>query len=564
MPAPANRQGWGAERIAIATATLIVLALTALRSTFGVSFYDDSHYVTVALRLAQGARPFADEMSVQSLGFLPAAGFVWVWIHLFGTFGLVAAFRLFYVALAAGVAFVAYVQLRRSFHPLVAALAVGVPLLCPPFNLFAPGYNQMTTIGFVLAVAFAHRAEHDRSWLAAAATGVALVFASITYPPLVMAAAIPALVLIIRTRDRRIVVGLLIAAAATSLVFVGSLLSFVSIAEITRGLHYASQNVIGFHSPAEKLQRAVMRLSGSLGQPLLWPMWIAAVLACVPRFHTRVRAGLLFALPILALAPTVQAIALGLHVFGMTASAWLVTFTLAAVVPATLWAAAKKRRDLLSLLLLTLPTSAVGFATVAYSTDAPWLRGVAVIGMVPAAIAVIATWGSAIEELSRERVLVVASVLVLTIVMGVLWSESVDNGPPQDMTAVINRGAYAGMHTTEQRRQEILGLEAIGKRLVKPTSRVTFYGERQGYLAVGGQIYTNAVWLYPSPSDRYALDYFDEHRAMPDVIFVDLFSMRRLHLLPYSADDSPFIRQLVTRYERVDTVADFDVWIKKP
>lgn len=547
-------------------AALIVLALTALRSTFGVSFYDDSHYVTVALRLAEGARPFADEMSVQSLGFLPAAGFVWVWIHLFGTFGLVAAFRLFYVALAAGVAFVAYVQLRRSLHPLVAALAVSVPLLCPPFNLFAPGYNQMTTIGFVLAVALAYRAEHDRSPLAAAGTGVALVFASVTYPPLAIAAATLAFVLIVRTRDRRIVLPLLITAAVTSLVFVGSLLAFVSITEITRGLRYASSNVESFRSPAEKLQRAATRLSGSLGQPLLWPMWVAAALACVPRFSRNVRAWLLFSLPILALPPTVQAIVLSQRVFGMTASAWLITFALAAIAPTAVWATSEKRRDLLSLLVLTLPASAVGFAAVAYSTDAPWMRGVAVIGIVPAAIAVIATWGSALETLSGERVLAVASVAILAIAVGTVWSESVDNGRPQNMTAVVSGGMYAGMHTTPERQREILALEATGKRLVRPTSRVTFYGERQGYLAVGGQIYTNAVWLYPSRSDGYALDYFEEHKAMPDVIFVDLFSMRRLHLLPYenAARDNPFIEQLLTRYTRVETVADFDVWTKKP
>jgi hypothetical protein len=566
MPAPTNRQGWGAERIAIAIAALLVFALAALRSTFGVSFYDDSHYVTVALRLADGARPFADEMSVQSLGFLPAAGFVWVWLHTFGTVGLVAAFRLFYVVLGAGVAFFAYLQLRRSLHPVVAALAVSVPLLCPPFNLLAPGYNQMTTIGFVLAVALAHRAEHDRSPLAAAGTGVALVFASITYPPLVIAAAALALSLALRTRDRRVIGPLVIAVGAGAALFVGALLSVVSIGEIRTGLQYAASNVEGFRSPAEKLQRAAGRLSGSLAQPILWPMWIAAVLACVPRFPKRVRAGLFFALPVLALAPTAQSIVFSQRVFGMTASAWLITFTFGAVVPATLWVAATKRRDLAALLYLTLPASAIGFATVAYSTDAPWMRGVAVIGIVPAAIAVIAAWGSVLEELSDERVVRAASALLIIVTVGVLWSESVDNGRPAEMSVVIDHGMYAGMHTTPQRQKEIQGLEAAGRKWVTPTSLVTFYGERQGYLAVGGRIYTNAVWLYPSRSDRYALAYFREHGGTPDVIFVDRFSMRRLDLLPYedAARDSPFIAQLLAHYAMAETVADFDVWVKKP
>jgi hypothetical protein len=134
MPAPPALKGLRIERGVVLAVALVVVCLIALRSTFGVSFYDDSHYVTVCLRMSQGARPFADEMSVQSLGFLPATAFVWVYTHLAGTTGLVTAFRLFYVALATGVGYFTYSRLRETFHPLVAALAVALPLLCPPFN----------------------------------------------------------------------------------------------------------------------------------------------------------------------------------------------------------------------------------------------------------------------------------------------------------------------------------------------------------------------------------------------------------------------------------------------
>jgi hypothetical protein len=565
MLAPRNRQDWGSERVAVAIAALVVVAITAIRSTFGVSFYDDSHYVTVALRLSQGIRPLAEEMSVQSLGFLPAAGFVWVWTHLFGTDGLVLAFRLFYVTLATCVGVFAYVQLRRSFHPLVAALAVSLPLLCPPFNLFAPGYNQMTTLGFLTAVALAHRAEHDHSGWSAAGAGVALVFASVTYPPLVLAAVTLAAILIVRNREKRIIIPLLAAGALSALIFAVALLSIAPIDEMRTGLRYATANVVGFHSPAEKLQRTAQRLTDSLGRPMLWPMWIVAALACLPRVPRRLRAALLIVLPLLALGRSIEALTLGLRVFGITAGAWLITFTLAAIVPSTLWAFAEKRRDLISLIYLAVPVSAVGFFTVAYSTDSPWLRGVAVIGIVPAAIAVIATWGSAIETLWDDRAVAVAAVLLLLIATGMLWSESVDNGRPLAMSGSIDHGMYAGMHMSPIRQKEILDLEAAAHRWVRPDSRVTFYGERQGYLAVGGRIYTNAVWLYPARSDWYALSYFDKHGAMPDVVFVDHFAMRLRHQLPYenAAHDSQFITRLLREYRMVDTVADFGVWIRK-
>ena len=553
------------ERIVVALVVLLVTGLVALRSTFGVSLYDDSHYVTVCLRMSQGARPFADEMSVQSLGFLPATAFVWIWTHLFGTTGLVTAFRLSYVAMASAVGWLAYVQLRRSWHSLVAALAVAIPLLCPPFNLFAPGYNQMATLGFLTATALAHRAWLDRSRLAAAGCGLALVFASVTYPPLVVAALVMIAILIGATRDRRVIVPLLAACTAASLVFVAGLLSVVSIEEIRNGIRYAYANVTGFHSPADKLQRTAARLSDSLGQPTLWPLWIAAALACVPRIPKRWRALILLALPVLAVTRSVQALATGLHVFGLTAGAWLITFTIAAVVPVSVWAIAEKRRDLVHLLILAVPVSVIGFSTVAYSTDSPWLRGVAVIGLIPAAVAVLATWACALEDLWGESLLAVAATIAIVIVVGMLWSESIDNGPPLAMSGYMDHGMYAGMHISPARERELLSLEAAGRRWVRPDSRVTFYGERQAYLVVGGHIYTNAVWLYPSFSDRFAMSYFEEHKAFPDVVFTDQFAMRMRHLLPYenAAHNDPLIARLLNRYRLVQTVADFGIWVKK-
>ena len=178
---------------------------------------------------------------------------------------------------------------------------------------------------------------------------------------------------------------------------------------------------------------------------------------------------------------------------------------------------------------------------------------------------VIATWACALEDLWGESVLVVAASIVLIVVLGMLWSESVDNGKPFEMSGYINHGMYAGMHLTPTRQQQVLDLEAAGRRWVKPDSKVTFYGERQAYLAVGGRIYTNAVWLYPSPSDWYTLHYFDQHGAMPDVVFTDQFAMRMRRLMPYefAAKTDPLIARLIKGYDRVDTVADFGIWVKR-
>jgi hypothetical protein len=86
---------------AIAVVAVVLVALAAARSTLGMSFLDDGYYAAATLRLAQGARLFADEMYVQSLGFLAAVPFAKLWTSLFGLGGfVVVALRLFYVALA--------------------------------------------------------------------------------------------------------------------------------------------------------------------------------------------------------------------------------------------------------------------------------------------------------------------------------------------------------------------------------------------------------------------------------------------------------------------------------
>lgn len=565
MPAEPLTEAPNAEKLAVALVIVTAIALAAFRATFGVSLYDDSHYVTVALRLAQGARPLADEMSLQSLGFMPSAAFVWVWLRFFGLDHLVMAYRLFYVALASSVGTLAYLQLRRSFRPIVSAMPVVAVLLCPPFNLLAPGYNLMATLGFLAATTLGHRAWVDRNAAAAAGAGAALVFASVTYPPLSVAAFVFAVSFLALTRDRRLAVWLLGACAVASVAFVVALLSTVSIAEIHRAIGYASANVVNLRSPLDKFEVTFSRVWDSLIVPTLWPMWLAAAVACIPRLPAKVRGTLLLALPVLAGARSVEVLASKERLFGTTAPAWLITFVLGALVPVAFWAWRAKRREIIGLLTLAGPASIVGFLTVVYSTDSGWLRAVPVIGLVPLALAVLVAWGSAIAELLGDVAFSAGALATIAIAMCMLWTTTIDDGPPLAMHAVIDHGAYAGMHVPDSRRDELARLEAAARRWVRPSSRVTFYGERQGYLLSGGRIYTNAVWLYPSPSDSYALAYFAAHGAMPDVVFTDQFAMRLHGLLPYQhgAKSDPLIARLVKEYQLAEIVDDFGIWVRR-
>jgi hypothetical protein len=54
----ADRPG---QRVALAL-FVVVLLLMVVRALLGASLYDDTYYATTALRFAEGARPFANEM----------------------------------------------------------------------------------------------------------------------------------------------------------------------------------------------------------------------------------------------------------------------------------------------------------------------------------------------------------------------------------------------------------------------------------------------------------------------------------------------------------------------
>ena len=72
------------EAQAVAVVTLLVIAFVVWRATMGINLHDGTQYLVAPLRLAQGARLFADEMPIQTLGYLVTVPFMRVWTALFG------------------------------------------------------------------------------------------------------------------------------------------------------------------------------------------------------------------------------------------------------------------------------------------------------------------------------------------------------------------------------------------------------------------------------------------------------------------------------------------------
>src|SRR5450756_1460194 len=116
MQTPAVSRRLTAGTLSVA---FVVVALAAYRASLGASFYDDTYYVTSAVRLAQGARLFVDEMSLQALGQVPVVPFVKAWMALFGLSGLVLATRLLYVVVATGAVSYTHLRAHETRHDLV-------------------------------------------------------------------------------------------------------------------------------------------------------------------------------------------------------------------------------------------------------------------------------------------------------------------------------------------------------------------------------------------------------------------------------------------------------------
>jgi hypothetical protein len=136
--------------------------------------------------MSLGDAPFFDEMNPQATGSLLAVPFTWLWTQLFGMTGLVLASRIFFVAVAFGVGFLACRALRMALRPVTAAIAAAAPLMALPYHFGQISYNTMPILGLVLGTAagFAAILRRDRRW--AFVCGAAVAVGVLSFPLIVV------------------------------------------------------------------------------------------------------------------------------------------------------------------------------------------------------------------------------------------------------------------------------------------------------------------------------------------------------------------------------------------
>jgi hypothetical protein len=540
-----------------------VLLLAAIRASMGLSFYDDSYYIVIPLRFAHGARIFVDEFSLQSLGELVSVPFVRLYETFFGLTGVALFVRELYVVLAAFAGVVVYRLLRRRAQPAAAAIAAILPLLALPYHLFAPTYNTVAQLCFTLAVVLAWSSLRGARCGSAAASGVLLALGVVSHPALAPAALVLLLTFVAMARKRPPILAALSGAVLTAAVAAVAMTLGPSAADLRRALAFESANVGGIGLPLDKLAWALGQLGHALASPWLWPMWALAVVASLPLLPGRLRAVTLASIPVAAVVPGVVLLARGDGFsFGTATSSWLITVTCGIALPAVVWAWSAGKSDFLRLMALATPFAITGFVTIAYVTNSSWNRGTGSIALAPLTTALLLCWATAIAEGWGYPLQWVAIVAALLVAFGLLYANIFSDPLTLTSHVLVTEGPYAGITTSVGRSDQLRALEGAGRRWVEPKTRVTFLGEREAYLAVGGVWDTPAVWLPPAPSDRAAIDYYQRQGEPAQVVFVDEIAIAREGGYQGGRASDPFLSYVLERYHRVASVADFGVFVR--
>ncbi len=519
------------ERLSVTTLSVCVLAFGAWFVTLGADLRDGGHAVALAWRLSLGDGVFTDEMNVQALGALCAVPVTWLWTHLFGVSGLVLTSRVFYLLLSVLVGAVCYAALRRALAPMTAALAVLVPLLALPYQLPVLSYNTAPILFVLLALSTGMAALWSRRGRWAAVAGASAAAAAVSNPTMTPGAVLLLLCLVMLSRQKPVITGVLVGGMAVTVPFVAWLLLGPGPAAISDTLSYTLAYQADRPPPSTRWATLVDTFGSNLGSPRYWPMWALAAAASIPFLPKFVRGLACVLVPFAAAAVslrddfTTDPPAL----FGRPVGTLAIVVSLALVVPLTVFVLQERRRDLTRMLALSLPAAALQTPIIGATTSSGPLLGVAVIGATPALAALAAGWVEMVRTYVPGRAVMVTGPALVVVVAGVLALRPFYDPFPWQLTARITSGPYAGLSTSPEQAALFDVLRRDTQRWLRPGGTVLFYGTIPGgYLIADSTPRTNILWLNDfGQANTQTLRYFSRKGGPPDVVFVEVRSASR-------------------------------------
>ncbi len=509
---------------------LVALAVTWRRLFLGVDLSDEGFYVAVPYRMALGARPFVDEMSMlQTAGF-----FVYPFVKLYvwltgGADGIVLFTRHLYLAWVAFVALLAWLGLRtvvRWEHALAASFVCVTFVFVSTTNL---SYNTLgaglLAIGMALGARGATGRGGERRLMGA---GIAQALAVLAYPTLVAALPVTAVCLALCTtgRRRRALRAWAIGAGAT-LAAEALLLAGLGVANVVRCLRW---QIGGWRrlNGVGGLPKLWSLLSGVAHHIELYPLVVVAALVVYLAYRRWPAARLALLVAPLALLPFGEQLVSGADGFGVVYGLAAPFFYL--FVPA-------ERRAVAGRLLVWgyLPALAAGLIS-GYSSANGWLQ--MDVGLLPAmilsgiflalALAPRSGDGPALRKALPSLTLAcLAGILAVTLVYQYQFLPRAV--PYSQMTVTLHGGPYAGIRTTASRAAYLEQLSADLSRVAAPSDRLlVFYQTPAFYLFWPHRVATNSIWLTsprgfdvnddPGPLPAATLAYYARERTSPDLV----------------------------------------------
>ncbi len=545
------------ERAIVALAAVVLAVFAVWRVRLGTTFSDDGHYVALAMRLAGGARVFADEMNVQALGSLLAVPFTKAWFALFGVDGIALALRVFYVALASAAGVIAYRCFTPAFGRVPAFAGIAAILFAPAYNIMSVSYNSIAILGSLLAVALAFCAIRENRPLAAALSSVCLALASVSYPPLVFAAALVFFTAVVFAPAPRVRVAFVVAAVVAAVVVLAYLASVTDVQAIRDTLAMGSAERGGRLFSLTTFKTIIRLTATTFTKTTVLPLVaVSLIAALLPAGRWHLTASL--ALPLVAAVPGVVQITSGgtFQVYGVFASSYMVLLTLALAPPVAKDAPAWSG-DARALLGLTVAAGVIGYLVVGLTTNSGWFWGMTFVGLAPLSATFVMLWVGGLRDRYGIAVGRWAAALVVVTVVVLYGLVVFKTGVPWGMTHRVTGGAYSGLAVDEHTGEAIESLQADTQRLVDDDTEVFVIGSAGVYPVVGGRPYTPTLWHTSGPVAGSSIRYFEERGRWPEVVLL------KPTLETWEGLDDPLVERIREEYRVVGESVGFTLLIAR-
>jgi hypothetical protein len=550
---------------AVAVATAVAVAgITYWRSWYGVDLTDESFYVVLPWRFADGARPFVDETTVAQQGGLLVTPFVWAWRELVGVDGVVLYVRHLQFVLSLLVAAAVFVGLRNVLRSGSVALLTAVAVVAfVPFDIHSLSYNTLGSGLFTAGCLLAFRALEPESsawWLVVA--GVCHGLAVFAYPSLAVAVATAFVVRVVvePPRRRREVVAFGVPSLGVFGLAMGLVVGSAGVHSVADGYRRSSK-YLGHSTSVDKLGDVLQHqwttfhywylLLPALG--LLYVAW---------RFRRPLAVPLLLVLPVLCLPVAADRT---LEVY--TSSLEFVAHYGALALPllALVWPRPEARRLFAA---VWVPALVAGIATAWSSNNGGVNFGV---GFLPAIFVTTSCLVWALEDARAARLAVLPAIAVPVLLLLLGWPVYRD-GPVSTLDTTVASGPYAGLKTSLNKK---LWLEEIGRDLdrVSPDCRIVFFRDfPAGYLLSHSRPDTSSAWIATIAEDKADayqqtfLRYWQRH-GEPDVAVlmrrIPYQSRREARIERYRAETPLAQLFLGPDYRPISTHYNYEVYMRR-